>query len=197
MGGHGLSDPNDVAGYEENLGKVTIGRPQRLSGKIEIRDYDPAWPDLYAREAERIRSILGDRVARIEHVGSTSVPGLMAKPIIDIVLEVPESSDEAAYIPDLEAAGYRLRIREPDWFEHRLLRGPDTDINLHVFSRGCDETDRTVLLRDWLRRNQEDRDLYARAKRQLASRAWTYMQQYADAKTEVIAGIMARAQDSG
>jgi GrpB-like predicted nucleotidyltransferase (UPF0157 family) len=126
-------------------------------------------------------------------VGSTSVPDLPAKPVIDIVLEVPDSSAEPAYVPDLEDAGYVLRIREPDWFEHRLFKGPDTDINLHVFSGGCTETDRMVLFRDWLRGNDADRDLYARAKRELASREWKYMQQYADAKTAIVTDIMTRA----
>jgi len=192
----GLPDPNDVAAYDEGLAKVTIGGPQPLTGQIEIRDYDPSWPALYAREAERIRAVLGDRVVRLEHAGSTSVPGLPAKPVIDIVLEVPDSSDESAYVPDLEGAGYVLRIREPDWFEHRVFKGADTNLNLHVFSAGCLETDRMVLFRDWLRSNEADRDLYARTKRELASRDWKYTQQYADAKTAVVTEIMTRAQAS-
>jgi GrpB-like predicted nucleotidyltransferase (UPF0157 family) len=110
------------------------------------------------------------------------------------VLEVPDSSDEPTYVPDLEGAGYVLRIREPDWFEHRLFKGPDTEVNLHVFSGGCVETDRMVVFRDWLRRNVADRDLYARAKRELALRDWKYAQQYADAKTAVVADIMTRAK---
>ena len=130
---------------------------------------------------------------RIEHVGSTAVPGLPAKPIVDIVLEVPDSADEAAYVPALEAAGYSLRIREPDWFEHRLLKGPDTDVNVHVFTAGCEEVDRMLLFRDWLRENAADRELYAERKRELAGREWKYMQQYADAKTAVVQEIMARA----
>src|SRR6266508_3545542 len=178
------------------LAKVTIGGPQPLTGQIEIRDYDPSWPALYAREAERIRAVLGDRVVRLEHAGSTSVPGLPAKPVIDIVLEVPDSSDESAYVPDLEGAGYVLRIREPDWFEHRVFKGADTNLNLHVFSAGCLETDRMVLFRDWLRSNEADRDLYARTKRELASRDWKYTQQYADAKTAVVTEIMTRAHAS-
>jgi GrpB-like predicted nucleotidyltransferase (UPF0157 family) len=97
----------------------------------------------------------------------------------------------------MEGAGYVLRIREPDWFEHRLFKGPDTNINLHVFSAGCDETDRMVLFRDWLRGNDADRELYARAKRELASHDWKYVQQYADAKTTVVTEIMSRAQASG
>src|SRR5439155_7891422 len=136
----GLADPNDVARYEEGLARVTLGGPQPLAGRIEIRDYDPAWPELYAREAERIRGVLGDRVVRLEHAGSTSVPRLPAKPVIDIVLEVPDSADEPVYVPDMEGAGYVPWIREPGWFEHRVFKGPDTSINLHVFSAGCIET---------------------------------------------------------
>jgi GrpB-like predicted nucleotidyltransferase (UPF0157 family) len=187
-------DPDDVAAYDEELARVTIGGPQPLSGRIEIREYEPEWPSLYEREEARIRAVLGDRVLRVEHAGSTSVPGLPAKPIVDIVLEVPDSADEPAYVPDLEAAGYVLRIREPESFEHRLFKGPDTNINLHVFTAGCPETDRMLLLRDWLRTNAADRELYAAAKRELAARDWKYVQQYADAKTDVVAEIISRAE---
>jgi GrpB-like predicted nucleotidyltransferase (UPF0157 family) len=124
------------------------------------------------------------------------VPGLAAKPIVDIVLEVPDSADEAAYVPDLEAAGYVLHVREPDWFDHRLFKGPDTKVNLHVFSRGCEETDRMILFRDRLRRDEADRELYARTKRELASRDWKYGQQYADAKSAVVTEILGRARAS-
>ena len=133
---------------------------------------------------------------RIEHVGSTSVRGPSAKPIIDIVLEVPDSADETRYVPDMEAAGYVLCIREADWFEHRLFKGPDTNINLHVFSAGCAEVDRMLLFREWLRANAADRELYARTKQDLAARDWKFMQQYADAKTAVVKEIMARAETS-
>jgi GrpB-like predicted nucleotidyltransferase (UPF0157 family) len=186
-------DPDDVAAYERDLAEMTIGGPRPLPGSVEIHDYDPDWPRLYEREEERIRAVLGDRVIRIEHVGSTSVPGLPAKPLIDVALEVPDSADETAYVPALEATGYSLRIREPDWFEHRLLKGPDTDVNVHVFSAGCEEVDRMLLFRDWLRGNAADRELYAVRKCELAGREWKYMQQYADAKTSVVDQIMARA----
>ena len=187
-------DPTDVAAYDEELAKVTIGGAQPLTEPIEIRDYDPSWPLLYAREEARIRSILGDRVISLEHVGSTSVPDLPAKPVIDIALEVGDSAAESAYVAELEAAGYVLRIREPEWLEHRLFKGPDTNINLHVFPAGCVEVDRMVLFRDWLRASPADRELYARVKRELAAREWKYTQQYADAKTAVVGEIMARAQ---
>ena len=187
-------DPTDVAFYEKKLARVTIGGPQPLSRPIEISDYDPDWPLWYEREEARIRSILGERVIRIEHAGSTAVPDLPAKPIVDIVLEVPASAAESAYLPEMEAAGYVLRIREPEWFQHRILKSPDTNINLHVFTAGCSEVDRMVLFRDWLRTNAEDRELYASAKRELAARDWKYVQQYADAKTAIVQEIMARAE---
>jgi GrpB-like predicted nucleotidyltransferase (UPF0157 family) len=187
-------DPTDVAAYDEELAKVTIGGPRPLERPIEIVDYDAEWPQWFAAEAGGIRAVLGERVLLLEHVGSTSVPGLPAKPLIDMAMELPETADEAAYAPDLEAAGYVLRIREPEWFEHRLFKGPDRDINLHVFPAGCVEVRRMILFRDWLREHEDDRTLYARAKRELASRPWKYVQQYADAKSAVVAEIMARAE---
>jgi GrpB-like predicted nucleotidyltransferase (UPF0157 family) len=169
------------------------GEPPKLTGPVVVADPDAGWPRLFEREAERISAILGGRALRLEHVGSTSVPGLPAKPIIDVDLVVADSADEPAYLPDLVAAGYRLVIREPDWYEHRCFTGPDTDINLHVFSPGCMEVARHLLFRDWLRTHPDERDLYARTKRELASREWTYIQQYAEAKGEVVTAILGRA----
>ena len=133
---------------EEKLRAAWVTEPPRLTGKIQVVDDDPDWPRLFEREAERIRDVLGERVGQLEHVGSTSVPGLAAKPIIDILLVVPDSSDEPAYVPDLEAAGYRLVIREPEWFEHRCLKGPDTNVNLHVYPPACPEIERYLLFRE-------------------------------------------------
>jgi GrpB-like predicted nucleotidyltransferase (UPF0157 family) len=179
--------------YEQWLDSIAVGGAQPLTSRIEIREYDPEWPALYAREEARIRSLLGARVIRLEHAGSTSVSGLPAKPVIDMVLEVADSADEDAYVPALEAGGYRLSIREPDWYEHRLFKGPDTNVNLHVFSVGCEEVGVMLRFRDHLRANAEDRELYASAKRELAARDWKYAQQYADAKTEVVREILAHA----
>ena len=187
-------DPYDVAWYDEYLDQITGGNVQLLMRPIEIHEYDPEWPRLYAREEERIRGVLGERVVRIEHAGSTSVPGLPAKPLIDIVLEVPDSSDEPSYVPDLEAAGYRVVIREPEWFEHRVFKGPDTNVNLHTFTAGCEEVDAMLLFRDHLRESADDRELYARTKRELAAYPWKYVQQYADAKTAVVEEIKERAR---
>jgi len=178
---------------EEQIRSATIGELKPLSGRILIVDYDPRWPELFAREADRIRAALANRALRIEHVGSTSVPGLAAKPVIDVLLEVNDSRDEGAYVPPLEAAGYSLHIREADWHEHRMFKGPDTKTNLHVFSSGCPEIERMVMFRDWLRSHATDRDLYARTKLALALKEWKYGQNYADAKTAVVEEIMSRA----
>ena len=160
---------------------------------ILIENYDPQWPELFRREADRIRNGLGERALRIEHTGSTSVQGLVAKPIIDILLVVADSADETNYAHQLEAVGYRLQFREPDWYEHRLFRGPDTEVNLHILSAGCPEIDRILMFREWLRANAADRDLYAQTKLALARRQWDEVQNYADAKTAVVEEILARA----
>jgi GrpB-like predicted nucleotidyltransferase (UPF0157 family) len=165
-----------------------------IDGRISIIDYDPRWPGLFLQEAERIRAALGNRVRQLEHTGSTSVPGLAAKPIVDIALVVADSADEETYVPALEGAGYVLRIREPEWHRHRMFKGPDTDINLHVFSSGCKEIVKILLFRDWLRTHAPDRELYARTKWELARREWNRVDDYATAKTAVIAEILERAR---
>ena len=182
---------------EGKLAEVTVGPLERLDGPVLLVESDPAWPALYEREATRIRRVLGDRVLLVAHVGSTSVPGLIAKPIIDIALVVPDSADERAYVPALEAVGYRLRIRSPDWEQHRMFKGPDTDVNLHVFSRGSPEVERMLRFRDHLRADTTDRERYAAEKRALAQRTWTYLQHYADSKTHVVEDILTRASVAG
>lgn len=178
---------------DEKLQKATIGERLPHNATILLKEYTPQWAILFEREADRIHHILGNIAIQIEHVGSTSVPGLCAKPIIDMLLIVADSANEKSYVPALEAAGYGLRIREEDWFQHRLLKGPDTDINLHVFSQGTSEVERILRFRDWLRENENDRELYAQTKRTLAKQVWRHVQHYADAKTTVIQDIMNRA----
>ena len=179
---------------EEQIRAAHVGELKPLDGRIVLVDYDPRWADVFEREAARIRAVLAEGALRIEHVGSTSVPGLPAKPVVDIVLVVTDSADETAYLPALASTGYRLHLREPDWYEHRMLKGPDADINLHTFSAGCPEIERMLMFRNWLRVNSADRQLYARTKLALAQREWTFVQNYADAKHEVIDGIMTRAR---
>ena len=195
-----MSQIDDSDGWgpaqEQQLRDAWVQEPPKLDGPVTLAGYDADWPGMYEREAARIRSVLADRVLLLEHIGSTSVPGLAAKPIIDILLVVADPADEAAYLPELERAGYRLVIREPGWHQHRVLKGPDTDVNLHVHPPGSPEIDRNLRFRDHLRASPADRELYERAKRQLAGEHWTYIQQYADAKTGVIETILGRAKRS-
>jgi GrpB-like predicted nucleotidyltransferase (UPF0157 family) len=185
---------------EESLRAATIGELEPYTVPVVVEDYDPRWPVWFEADRAAIAGALRERALLVEHTGSTSVPGLAAKPVIDILLLVADSADEPSYVPALEAAGYRLRIREPDWFEHRVLRrrvsdGDHHDVNLHVFSRqyAADEITRVLGFRDWLRTHDADRDHYAAVKRDLARRRWKYVQNYADAKTDVIEEIHARA----
>ena len=173
---------------------IHVGELVPLNGPIQLVDYDQEWPRLFECEAERVRAALGNCTLMLEHVGSTSVLGLAAKPRIDLLLVVADSADEPAYVPALEAAGYVLRIREPDWYKHRMFNRLDIELNLHVFSAGCSEVNRMLLFRDWLRSHADDRELYERSKRELARQNWKYTQNYADAKTAVVEEILARAQ---
>ncbi len=161
--------------------------------KVEIRivDYDPEWPKKFEAHAVRIIDALGASALRVEHIGSTSVPGLAAKPIVDILVVVRDSADESDYLPRLEAAGYALRVREPEWNEHRMFRTAERDAHVHVYSAGCKEVERNLTFRDRLRRDDGDRNRYERTKRELAAQDWPDMNAYADAKTEFIESILA------
>jgi GrpB-like predicted nucleotidyltransferase (UPF0157 family) len=178
---------------DDEIIAATVGQPQIVNSTIYLAPYDPAWPSLFAQLAQQIPEALGAGVLLLEHAGSTSVPGLSAKPIIDMVLAVADSRDEAAYVKPLEQRGYTLRIREPDWYQHRLLKPPEIAGNLHVFSAGCAEIAQMLLFRDWLRTHPDDRLLYEATKRELAARTWKYTQNYADAKATVVQAILARA----
>jgi GrpB-like predicted nucleotidyltransferase (UPF0157 family) len=178
---------------EQEILAASVGESPPTYREVVVADYDPEWPKWFERAAADIRGALGDAVLQLDHVGSTSVPGLAAKPLIDINLVVADTTDEDAYVPKLEPLGYVLRVREPDWFEHRMLRGSDPPVNLHVFNPGCEEIERMLRFRDHLRANEADRELYARTKRELAAQKWKYVQNYADAKSEIVQEILARA----
>lgn len=165
--------------------------------EVKLLDYDRDWPRKFETHARVIADALRDFALRIEHIGSTSVPGLAAKPIIDILVVVPDSGDESAYLSRLEAAGYVLRVREPDWNEHRMFRTPEQDVHIHVYSAGCPEVQRNLAFRDRLRRNVDDRRRYERTKRELAAKEWPDMNAYAEAKTEVIESIIAASRAAG
>jgi len=177
------------------------GAPAWLPGKsprtgIEVVDPDPSWPDRFEVLADRIRTALGPRALAVDHVGSTSVPGLAAKPVIDIDLTVADSADEAAWLPDLEAVGFELVIREPWWHEHRCLTHEDPRCNLHVFSPDCPEPIRMLIFRDWLRSHPDDLALYRDAKLGAASAsnaAGEHVMEYNARKEPVIRAIYDRA----
>lgn len=163
---------------------------------IEIVPADPRWPENFQYLACLIRDALGERALEVEHVGSTSVPGLPAKPIIDVDLIVADSADESAWLPQLEAAGFVLRIREPWWYEHRCLRFDHPRCNLHVFSPDCAEAARHKIFRDWLRGNSEDLALYRDAKlaaAQATNSKGEHVVQYNARKQQVIREIYQRA----
>ncbi|MFF5985705.1 GrpB family protein [Prauserella flavalba] len=159
---------------------------------VTLADYDPAWPARFETRAAELRSILGERARLIEHIGSTSVPGLAAKPIIDIVVGIADPDDEQAYRPDLEAAGYDLRVREPG---HRCFRAGEAgeSVNLHCYPPDDVEVHRYLAFRDRLRADAADRELYEATKRELAQREWRDINYYAEAKRPVIFEILARA----
>ncbi len=163
------------------------------NGTIPLWPYDPTWPAQYVGEEAKIRTALGDKALVLEHVGSTSIPGIGAKPIIDILLAVADSADEEAYVPALTAQGYRLHLREPDWEQHRVMKGDNPNVNLHVFTVGSREIERMVGFRDRCRTHPDEHRLYEETKRELAARTWRHVQHYANAKGEVVEAIIARA----
>ena len=170
------------------LDRVLVGGQERR--EIVIAEYDPAWVERFEVERGRIVAALGERALRVEHIGSTSVPGLAAKPIVDILAEVAALDDAAA----LERAGYVLRVRED---AHRMYRTPELDVHVHVYPRGSPSITAGLAFRDRLRASVEDRDAYEALKRSLAERDWPDMNHYAAAKGPLIREILGRAAGPG
>jgi GrpB-like predicted nucleotidyltransferase (UPF0157 family) len=181
-----IVDPSEL---DAHLDRVLIG--PREPGPVALVEWDPGWPARFERERARIRHALGGAARRIEHIGSTSVRGLAAKPIIDILVTVPDVNDEAAFVGRLERAGYVLRVREPG---HRMFRTPDVGVHVHVLDDTDEEADRYLIFRDRLRASAEDRIAYERLKRELAIRDWDEIGHYAHAKGPLVESILARAR---
>lgn len=169
------------------LDEVLVGGRERRP--IVIAEHDPAWAERFLAERDRIAAALGARALAVDHIGSTAVPGLAAKAIVDVQVTV-ERVDEAALVPPLERAGYVLRVREED---HLMLRTPERDVQVHLWPAGSADAARHLAFRDRLRASPEDRAAYERLKRELAAREWEDMNHYADAKGELIREILARA----
>lgn len=176
---------------DAHLDRVIVGDRATAPVTIELVAYDPAWATRFAEHRTRLSAALGEAAARIEHIGSTAVPGLVAKPIVDVLVTVADPEDEAGYLPPIAAAGYELRVREP---RHRMFRPPARDANVHVWPAGSEEEREYLLLRDRLRASAKDRALYAETKHRLAARSWPSVDHYAEAKTTVIAEILGRAR---
>ncbi|MEY1422254.1 GrpB family protein [Morganella morganii] len=138
------------------------GKPR--TAEITVSEYDPAWPAVYAQEKQRILDALGDKALHVEHVGSTAVPGLAAKPVIDIDLIVTDPANEDAWLPALIALGYEHTVRESSWYQHRMLKQEQPQVNLHVFAPRCPEHLRHILFRDWLISHPDDLAAYAQSK---------------------------------
>ena len=163
---------------------------------IEIVEHQDVWAAWYLDVVASVRGALGWRVLGLQHVGSTSVRGLPAKPIIDVDLTVADPHDEAAYVPALERAGFVLHRREPWWYGHRLLRHDNPRTNLHVFGPESPELWRHRLFRDWLLARPDERELYARTKREAAAAthdAAEGVASYNGRKHAVVLEIYARA----
>jgi GrpB-like predicted nucleotidyltransferase (UPF0157 family) len=179
---------------DEEMAAIRVsGTVTPHNAPIHLAPYDPSWPAQYEGEAAKIRAALGEAAIVLEHVGSTSIPGLPAKPILDILLAVANSADEDAYVPALTARGYRLHLREPEWEQHRVLKGEAPDVNLHVFTVGSNEIARMLSFRDRCRSRPEEFRLYRDTKQALASEVWRHVQHYANAKGEVVEAIIGRA----
>lgn len=178
---------------DEYIQKAFVDGIKEHNQTIILMPYDEQWPVLFEREKQRISDILKEKALMIEHIGSTSVPGLTAKPIIDILLVVADAGKEEDYMDALCQNGYTLRIKEPDFENHHMFKGPDIDINLHVFSKGSNEINKYLIFRNYLREHKNARQLYEETKKQLAKRKWKYVQNYADAKSEVVCQIMNQA----
>jgi GrpB-like predicted nucleotidyltransferase (UPF0157 family) len=182
----GASDDDHY--MDELLDQVLVGGRERR--QVVIADYDPEWPRRFDLERQRISEALGAGAIRIEHIGSTAVPGLAAKPIIDVLVAVADPEDEGMIGPALEAVGYQLRVREPG---HRMFRTPERDVHVHLWAESDPEVERHLRFRDRLRTSTKDRRAYERLKRDLARREWSDMNYYAEAKTDLIASILDRA----
>ncbi len=179
-------------GTPEQMAVALVGeRPARWE-TILVEDHDPAWAGRFADVEARLRQTLGALIVSVEHVGSTAVPGLPAKPVIDVDLLLPDAVTEADYVPALAEAGYRLVLREPWWYGHRMLVSPAADVHLHIWPRSAPEPIRHKLFRDWLRSHPEDRDRYALTKRRLAGESSDRPGDYSLAKSDVIDEIFAR-----
>lgn len=174
--------------------EMLASRPARRG--LHIVDYNPSWVKDFSDLQFRIREALGPVALDVHHVGSTSVPGLSARSVIDVDLVVADPADEASYVPALEAAGFTLYFRQPAYYGHRFLGCQTPDTNIHVYGPNCPDTARHLIFREWLNEHPEDRDKYAAVKREVAAVAEEKSEtgnQYGKRKEWVIREILDKA----
>ncbi|KHN96119.1 GrpB domain protein [Metarhizium album ARSEF 1941] len=193
-----LTPEQIVARVEEDPDGVEWIGTRKLANILEIVEPDPSWPRQFEQLRARIKNALGGTALAIAHTGSTSVPGLPAKNIIDIDLTVKDVGDEDSYVPQLESAGFTFLLREKPWHGHRLFgMGWDpTPVNLHVFGPDCPEVERHRIFREWLVKNARDRERYAETKRESAAesrRRGESMMEYNTRKEKVLREILDNA----
>jgi putative glutamine amidotransferase len=175
-------------------------KPGQMEGKTRsyaVGRYDADWPARFVTESSAIRAALGDQVVRIDHVGSTSVPGLAAKPTVDIQVSVRSMVPRNAYVEPLVRVGYRWAV-DPWTDEHEFFSrevGGERSFHVHVCPDGSEWERRHIAFRDWLRANPEDAARYERLKRELAERHPRDTYSYAAAKTSFIQAIQDRAME--
>ena len=186
-----------IKDYEFNpelLQRISV---RKFKPPVEIVPPNPSWPSQFAVFKDRINTALGDKALAVHHCGSTSIPDLPAKDVIDIDLVVPDSTDEASYVPLLEAAGFHFLVREPHWHEHRFFCAYEPMLaNLHVWSPDSPEVERHRIFREWLLRNDEDRALYVRVKEEAARQTREtggVTMDYNKRKEDVIREVLRRA----
>jgi putative glutamine amidotransferase len=173
-------------------------RPGARGGRTRgygLADPDPAWPAAFEAEAERIRAALGDVAVRVEHVGSTAVPGLTAKPIIDIQVSVDAMAPRDRFVEPLVELGYRF-VADPTDVEHEFLSRDVDGVRthqIHVCPAGSEWERRHLRFRDHLRTHPDDAAAYAELKRGLAADHPNDVFSYVDGKTSFIREIEARA----
>ncbi|MCS3428514.1 GNAT family N-acetyltransferase [Leucobacter aridicollis] len=181
----------DFRGGTEATDPWVAGEP--LPEALAVVPANPDWPERARILSDAILAAVGDAAVSLEHVGSTAVPGLPAKDVIDLDLIVLDPDDEAGYVPALTALGYRHTVREPALDGHRMLRLEDPRVNLHVFAPGTAEPARHILFRDWLRANPDDAKQYVEAKTAAAEGAPQTAMAYNRRKHATVREIYARA----
>jgi GrpB-like predicted nucleotidyltransferase (UPF0157 family) len=160
---------------------------------IELVPYDPSWPAQFDAIKARLVDALGATARRVDHVGSTAVPGLIAKPIIDAQLSVPDHADEDAFAPHIAALGWPLRARSPGERYFRPPNGAPRIVHLHVCDHGGEWERRHLLFRDYLRAHAERCASYSALKSELAEKYRDDRLAYVDGKTAFVEQTLADA----